>query len=234
MGTTVADVAADCLARLAPLGLREDSSFALRRGGSGEELGVVRVSSSVRVPRVVVVELADPTVGLTSWMLHGFAPSGEPVPHLGMDVVEHPGGCAVFADLLPRVDLAVHLDHAALTYAALEPILADVAADPSLRPESLPPRQVAVLSPWRLSLAGDSEGLARAAHAAAAYVAHWVGLVAAGLPQLDGTDAASLIARDRTHRGAVVDPDLDPVWRMAERLIGAGSVESIRQLLANP
>jgi hypothetical protein len=234
MGTTVADVAASCLEQLSPLALGRDDGWHLRRGGDGERLGEVQLWSGPRVPRVVVVELADAAAGLTSWMLHAFAPSDEPVPHLGMDVVSHRDGCAVFADLLPRVDLAVQLDHAELAYGALTPLLAAAAELHELRPESLPPRQVAVLSPWRLSLAGSADALEQAGELAVAYVGHWAGLAADGVPPVDGVSQDALVRRDRVHRAAVVDPDLDPVWRMAERLIGAASVTTIRELLANP
>ena len=55
-----------------------------------------------------------------------------------------------------------------------------------------------------------------------AYVEHWLGLVAAGLPapvteSLADTDLA---ARDATVRANLFSPAVDPVWAQVSRLLG--------------
>jgi hypothetical protein len=67
------------------------------------------------------------------------------------------------------------------------------------------------------------------------YLEHWLSLVEKGVPTevISGNDPASLVQRDRLHRQALFNPEVDPVWIQVERLIGPEASERLRKILIN-
>jgi hypothetical protein len=189
------------------------------------------------VRRLVHVELA--TVGLDAHMIYAFTASDSPLPHFTLDAVHAGPGFAFHLDLVPRVDLAVNLDYLDAIYEPLTPTFNAAREMEGLSPALLAPRQRAQMSPWMLAHRADEGAFRGVGAPVVVYLEHWSRLLADGLPdsltsRLHGGEREALIERDRRLRATIFDPDVDPLWDMVTRLMGAEVSEAMRAVLRDP
>lgn len=189
------------------------------------------------VRRLVYVELA--TVGLDAHMIYAFTASDSPLPHFTLDAVHAGPGFAFHLDLVPRVDLAANLEVVDAIYEPLTPTFNAAREMEGLSPAQLAPRQRALMSPWMLAHRADEAAFRGLDAPVEVYLEHWSRLLADGLPEalrsrLYGGDAAALGERDRRLRAAIFDPQVDPVWELVTRLVGAEVGEAMRTILRDP
>ncbi|MGY2062830.1 hypothetical protein ACW9HQ_48765, partial [Nocardia gipuzkoensis] len=85
--------------------------------------GRLRVLRGGRIDKVVTVDLVVPPIGLDSHMIFAFLPADSAVPHFTLDSVHASEHFAMHLDLVPRVDLAVHLDYLDAAFLPLTPLL---------------------------------------------------------------------------------------------------------------
>mgnify|MGYP000387933889 CR=1 FL=1 len=189
------------------------------------------------VRRLVYVELA--TVGLDAHMIYAFTASDSPLPHFTLDAVHAGPGFAFHLDLVPRVDLAANPAYVDAIYEPLTPTFTAAREMEGLSPAHLAPRQRALMSPWMLAHRADEPAFRGLDAPVEVYLEHWSRLLADGLSEalcsrLYGGDAAALGERDRRLRAAIFDPEVDPVWDMVTRLVGAEVGEAMRAVLRDP
>jgi len=200
-----------------------------------DPVGVVRLFRGTRVAHVVHIGLTVPAIGLDSHMVFAFGHADDALPHFTLDSVASDTGHAFHLDLVPRVDLATHLDYLDHVYTPLTPWYERGRALPGLSAAAVGPRQRAVMSPWMLVHRADEDAFAAIGPVVDAYLDHWLALVAAPLPDAVSATLADtdLAARDRALRAVLFDPDVDPVWHRVARLIGAKDTDIARNLLTH-
>ncbi len=120
----------------------------LRTVDGGEPAGRVRVFSSERVPRIVYSNLDLAGRGMDTHMFYAFTAAGSAVPHFTLDAVATRGILAFHVDLVPRVDLATHVEYMDAVYLPLDELHREVTANEALTPASVPSRGRALMSPW--------------------------------------------------------------------------------------
>jgi len=182
---------------------------------------------------IVTISLGVPAFGLDSHMIFAFTPPASPVPHFTLDAVQAGPGYSYHLDLVPRVDLAAHLGYADAVYGPLTGLFEEAGARPGLSPARLSPRQRALMSPWMLVHHADATAFAALGPTVRAYRERWLELCARGLPSVVADDVADvdLPGRDRRLRDALFSPDVDPVWALVDRLVGAERSAELRRFL---
>jgi len=233
--TTLDEVVAG--ARLTEVHGDEGPYMTLRSAMGPDPVGEVRIfTGGGAVAKAVYVSLAVPQIGLDSHMTFAFTSADCPVPHFTLDSVQGQGTYAFHLDLIPRVDLASHVEYMDWAYSPLTPKFEEVRAWEGLTATALSPRQIAMMSTWMLVNRATEAAFRLMPGPVGAYRDHWLGLVSAEVPAdvhstIGDTD---LGARDLKHRAALFSPDVDPVWHQVTRLVGADVMERIRaQLLTN-
>ena len=189
------------------------------------------------VRRLVYIELA--TVGLDAHMIYAFTGAESPLPHFTLDAVHAGPGFAFHLDLVPRVDLGANPGYLEAVYEPLTPTFNAAREIEGLSPALLLPRQRALMSPWMLAHRADEAAFRGVEAPVAVYLEHWSRLLADGLPTLltaglFGGEPELLAERDRLLRAAIFDPEVDPVWDMVTRLVGAEVGEAMRTILRDP
>ena len=186
------------------------------------------------VRQLVYIELT--TVGLDAHMLYAFTAVDSALPHFTLDTVHAGAGFSFHLDLVPRVDLAANCEYLDAVYEPLTPTFNAAREMEGLRPAHLAPRQRALMSPWMLAHRADEGAFRGMAAPVAVYLEHWSRLLMDGLPEslTARLFAGELAERERRLRAATFDPEVDPVWEMVTRLVGAEVGESMRKILRDP
>ncbi|WP_067860892.1 hypothetical protein [Nocardia shimofusensis] len=211
------------------LGTTSTEELALTSPMSPEPVGSLRVLRGGPIDKIVSVSLVVPRIGLDSHMIFAFTGSDSPCPHFTLDSVSSPEFHAMHLDLVPRVDLAVHLDYLDEVFVPLTPLLESAWTIDGISPAAIGPRQRALMSPWMLVCRATPEAFKALDDTVDAYLEHWLALVREGVTEVD----ADLVGRDRANRANLFDPRVDPVWEQVTRLIGAEQSERVRgELLA--
>lgn len=215
----------------------------------GAAVGHVRVLHGGPVHKLVKIGLEVEMIGLDSHMVFAFAAPDSAVPHFTLDSVQAPQGppgaradgeaatadlpstYAFHLDLIPRVDLGANLAYLDTVYGPLEKHVAASKDADGLTPAHLSTRQLAIMSPWMLAYRADADAFAGIDTWVNAYLDHWFDLCRDG--GLDALDLASidLAERDRRNRGAIFNPDVDPVWAQVAQLVGDDQAEEARHVL---
>ncbi|WP_216893108.1 hypothetical protein [Nocardia alni] len=188
-----------------------------------EPVGRLRVLRGGPIDKAVTVDLVVPPLGLDSHMVFAFTRSDSAVPHFTLDSV-FGGYFAMHLDLIPRVDLAVHLDYLDAVFGPLTGLLAEAWAMDGLSPAAIGPRQRALMSPWMLVCRATETAFRALDDTVDGYLRHWLGLVDKGVPDVE----ADLASRDAAQRANLFSPEVDPVWAQVDRLIGAEQTERVR------
>jgi hypothetical protein len=186
------------------------------------------------VRRVVYIELV--TVGLDAHMIYAFTGAESPLPHFTLDAVHAGPGFAFHLDLVPRVDLAANRAYLDAIYEPLTQTFNAAREIEGLSAAHLAPRQRALMSPWMLAHRADEAAFRGVEAPVAVYLEHWSRLLADGLPEslTSRLHVVDLAERDRLLRAAIFDPEVDPVWDMVTRLVGAEVGEAMRTILRDP
>ena len=214
------------------LDLGEESGADLTSAIDGSPVGSHRVLAGGGVS-LVYVGMTVEAFGLDSHMIFAFAPPQSAVPHFTLDAVLAGPHYAFHLDLVPRVDPGAHLAYLEHCFVPLTAAHDAAARIEGLSPAHLSPLQWQLMSAWMLAHRADEAAFAAIGPTVAAYRDHWLSLVRDGVPAglLDGAGGAQLAERDRRHRAAVFNADVDPVWANVDRLLGAEVSASIRDSL---
>ncbi|MET7770066.1 hypothetical protein [Nocardia sp. NPDC005366] len=196
---------------------------------SPDPVGRLRVLRGGPIDKIVAVSLVVPQIGLDSHMIFAFTISDSAIPHFTVDAVASADFHALHLDLVPRADLAVHLDYLDEVFTPLTPLLETAWSIDGISPAAIGPRQRAMMSPWMLVCRAAPEAFSALGDTVDRYLEHWLTLVDKGIGAVD----ADLPGRDRASRANLFDPRVDPVWEQVTRLIGAEQSELVRgELLA--
>lgn len=192
--------------------------------------GEARIYAGEGLFKIVTCSIAAPAIGLDSHMLFAFTPSDTAIPHFTVDSVQSGDHMAFHLDLIPRLDLAIHLAYMDWAFAGVNEAFSAASAIEGLSPAHISPRQRAVMSPWMVVNRATGEAFAAVEPLVHTYLDHWLGLVASGAPEavVAGATPPTLAARDKANRAIIFDPDVDKVWNQIRGLIGSDSVEAIR------
>ncbi|WP_420638458.1 hypothetical protein [Candidatus Poriferisocius sp.] len=201
----------------------------------GSPVGTHRVLSRSKVATLVYVGMTVEAFGLDSHMCFAFAPPTSAVPHFTVDSVLAGPHYAFHLDMIPRVDAGANLAYIDHCYGPLTETHAATQEIPGLTPAHLSPRQWQLMSAWMLAHRADEDAFAAVFPAVAAYRDHWLGLVDHGVPDevTGGATPDRLDERDARNRGAIFNPDVDPVWARVDQLIGPDASADIRHSLLN-
>ncbi|WP_067568516.1 hypothetical protein [Nocardia acidivorans] len=196
---------------------------------SPDPVGRLRVLRGGPIDKAVTVDLVVPPIGLDSHMIFAFTPGDSAVPHFTLDSVYGGDYYAMHLDLIPRVDLAVHLEYLDSAYLPLTTLL-DAAWDiDGVTPAAIGPRQRALMSPWMVVCRATEPAFEALGASVDAYLQHWLTLVDKGVPAVE----ADLPGRDLANRANLFSPQVDPVWAQVTRLLGAEQSERVRKELAS-
>ena len=196
-------------------------------------VGQVRVYRGGPLFQVVTSDIVVPPIQLDSHMMFAFTPSDSAVPHFTLDSVRAGDHHAFHLDLIPRLDLGAHLAYMDACFTPLTQTFERGQAMPGLSPAQLSPRQYAIMSPWMLAKRATAEAFAAIDELVDAYLEHWLGLVAEGVPAaaLEGADAAALIERDRRNKAIIFNREVDKVWDQITPLVGEDAAQRQIDLL---
>ncbi|MGX1810545.1 hypothetical protein ACWIGI_32920 [Nocardia sp. NPDC055321] len=206
------------------LHLETTEDIPLTSAMSPDPVGRLRVLRGGPIDKAVTVDLVVPPLGLDSHMVFAFTGSDSAVPHFTLDSVFAGEYYAMHLDLIPRADLAVHLDYLDAAFLPLTPLLEQAWQLTGVSPAAIGPRQRAMMSPWMLVCRATSEAFGELTETVDAYLAHWLTLLDKGVPAVQ----ADLPGRDRANRANLFSPAVDPVWAQVTRLLGAEQCERVR------
>lgn len=209
------------------LGLTVAEDLALTSAMAPEPVGRLRVLRGGPIDKAVTVDLVVPPIGLDSHMIFAFTRGDSALPHFTLDSVYGGEYYAMHLDLIPRTDLAVHLEYLDAVYLPLTPLLESAWQIDGVTPAAIGPRQRALMSPWMVVCRATESAFEELGGTVDAYLRHWLTLVDKGVPAVD-TD---LPARDRANRANLFSPQVDPVWAQVTRLLGAEQSERVRREL---
>lgn len=196
-------------------------------------IGQVRLYRGGPLFQLVSSDIVVPPIQLDSHMMFAFTPSDSAVPHFTLDSVRAGDHHAFHLDLIPRLDLGAHLAYMDACFTPLTPTFERGQAMPGLTPAQLSPRQYAIMSPWMLAKRATAEAFAAIDELVDAYLKHWLGLVADGVPAaaLEGVGAAALIERDRRNKAIIFNREVDKVWDQITPLVGEDAAQRQIDLL---
>jgi len=223
--TELSDHTLETLSGALELTVTED--VALTSAMSPDPVGRLRVLRGGPIDKVVTVDLVVPPIGLDSHMIFAFTGSDSAVPHFTLDSVYGGEYHAMHLDLIPRVDLAVHLEYLDEVFLPLTPLLDAAWQLDGLSAAAIGPRQRAMMSPWMLVCRATEGGFRALGDTVDGYLRHWITLVDKGVPAVGG----DLAGRDRANRANLFSPQVDPVWHQVTRLLGAEQSERVRREL---
>lgn len=209
------------------LGLSITEDVALTSAMSPDPVGRLRVLRGGPIDKAVTVDLVVPPIGLDSHMIFAFTGKESAVPHFTLDSVYGGEYYAMHLDLIPRADLAVHLEYLDAAFLPLTPLLEAAWLTDGVSPAAVGPRQRAMMSPWMVVCRATETAFGALGGTVDAYLRHWLALVDKGVPAVH-TD---LPARDAANRANLFSPQVDPVWTQVTRLLGAEQAERVRREL---
>ncbi|GAB4586548.1 hypothetical protein [Nocardia sp. IFM 10818] len=206
------------------LGLGTAEDIALTSAMAPDPVGRLRVLRGGPIDKAVIVDLVVPPIGLDSHMVFAFTGSDSAVPHFTLDAVHAGEYHAMHLDLIPRVDLAVHLEYLDAAFLPLTPLLEEAWRIDGVSPAAIGPRQRAMMSPWMVVCRATEPAFRALDGIVDGYLDQWLTLVDKGVPAV----AADTAARDRANRANLFSPEVDPVWARVTRLLGAEQAERVR------
>ncbi|MGN2637815.1 hypothetical protein ACTD5D_16790 [Nocardia takedensis] len=211
------------------LGLAVTTDLDLTSPMSPTPVGRLRVLHGGPIDKAVVVSLVVPKIGLDSHMVFAFTPADSPIPHFTLDSVASAEYYAMHLDLIPRADLAVHLDYLDDAFAPLTDLFEGAWTLDGLSAAAIGPRQRAMMSPWMVVCRATPDAFRALDDTVDGYLRHWLTLVDKGIDAIEG----ELSVRDAAARANLFDPRVDPVWERVRQLIGDEQCERVRgELLA--
>ncbi|KAA8889430.1 hypothetical protein F3087_10925 [Nocardia colli] len=191
---------------------------------SPEPVGRLRVLRGDPIDKLVTVDLVVPVIGLDSHMIFAFTAADSAVPHFTLDSVRSAEYHAMHLDLIPRADLAVHLDYLDAAFLPLTPLLEAAWQLDGVSAAAVGPRQRAMMSPWMVVCRATEPAFRALGATVDDYLQHWLTLVDKGVPAVD----SDVAARDRANRANLFSPAVDPVWAQVARLLGDEQAERVR------
>jgi hypothetical protein len=203
----------------------------LAMAGTGATRGQVRCYSALGIDKVVYLTLEDDGQ-LESAMLIAFSAANSAVPHLLLDASPVGRDYAVFVDLVPRVDVAVHPDYVNAVYGPLWSVFDGLKRHPQLRPSDVPHSLAPYVSPCMAGFRATHAIMPQLFELVGPYVAHWAALQqgATALPaQLRAT--SGLKERDERHRASLFSKEVDPIWDVFNTVVGGENCRRVLELL---
>jgi hypothetical protein len=209
--------------------------------GGGMDVGSMRLFAGGPVHKLVTIGLTVPPIGLDSHMIFAFTAPESLVPHFTLDSVQSPAGPpgpdtpvtqAFHLDLIPRLDLAANLAYTDRAYVPLSDTWDRGRHIDGLTEAHLTRRQWSLMSPWMLANRADEAAFVAIGEVVDGYLDHWFDLCERGV-EVPGVVGGDVAARDRAHRTALFDPDVDPVWGRVAQLVGDDMSERLRTTLAD-
>jgi hypothetical protein len=198
----------------------------------GRRVGELRVyRGRGRVQKIVTSHFTLDTPTLESHSVTVFTAPESPVPHFVLDSVRFGPKVSFHVDLLPKRDLGVSLSYLDRCFAPLTDIRSEIDQDTRFVAGTAPLRQRALLSPWMALYTLDPDLLGTAMGFIERYFRHWSSLLRSDAPELGS--APDVAARDRQHRKLVFSREVDPVWGMLDRALGADMVDLLLSVLAD-
>lgn len=209
------------------LGLSLTEDVSLTSAMSPDPVGRLRVLRGGPIDKAVTVDLVVPPIGLDSHMIFAFTGKDSAVPHFTLDSVYGGEYYAMHLDLIPRADLAVHLEYLDAAFLPLTPLLEAAWLTDGVSAAAVGLRQRAMMSPWMVVCRATETAFGALGGTVDAYLRHWLTLVDKGVPAVH-TD---LPARDAANRANLFSPQVDPVWTQVTRLLGTEQAERVRREL---
>lgn len=196
-------------------------------------VGALRIFTSAQVNKMVYISMTVDAFGLDSHMIFAFTPPESAVPHFTLDSVMNGLNFAFHADLVPRVDLGIHLDYINTVFRPLDATFEAASQIKGLTPAHLTRTQYVSMSPWTLVYRANADAFAAIQAPVKRYLEHWCGLVERGLPAdiSNQFSPEQLAERDRQNRALIFNPEIDRVWAHVERLLGAEMGARMREIL---
>jgi hypothetical protein len=200
--------------------------------GRGATRGALRCYSAPGLDKVAWLTLEDGEQ-VDAAMLFVFADPESALPHLCIDVSSVGRDFAVFADLIPRVDLAVNAAYARVVYGPLHDVVQGLAKHPQLKHSPVPQTLLPFVSPWMVGFRLSPQLMPQLFELLASYVSHWLELYSGELPQVD-LSPQSLRARDVIVRKSRFAREADPVWDELAHVAGEVPLNRVLEVLRNP
>ncbi len=197
--------------------------------GRGGTRGHVRCYTARGIDKIVFLTLEDDEQ-VDAAMLLAFGAKGSALPHLMLDAARVGRDYAVFVDLVPRVDLALHPHYVQRIYAPFNEVLGSLRKRPRLKPSPVPATLLPFVSPWMAGFRCRDDTLAQLSELIAPFVTTWLGLYGAALPAVR-LSPTELSERDALHRAALFSSAADPVWDVLGTLMGAVNAGRVISLL---
>ncbi len=192
-------------------------------------VGSVRVFEGGGIDKLVTCSIVVPAIGLDSHMLFAFTPANSLVPHFTLDSVKAGEHYAFHLDMIPRADLGQHIEYMNQVYQPLTEKFDAAEAMEGITKAHISPRQRAIMSPWMLVHRATEAAFTQLFDHAGAYLDYWFDLLSQPLEL--GISAEQIATRDKANRAAIFSPDIDPVWKQIDGLIGQTDAEALRRLL---
>lgn len=196
-------------------------------------IGDLRIYTGGPLYQLVTVRIVVPAMQLDSHMLFAFTPGSSAIPHFTVDSVAAGGHFAFHLDLIPRRDLGASLAYMDQVFGPIDETCEMAKGIEGLSAAHLSRRQLAIMSPWMLAYRASEDAFAQITDPVNGYLDQWFSLLDQGLDAaaLDGTDGASLAARDGQNKAIIFDPDVDPVWNQIGPLVGEETGIRMRDIL---
>jgi len=201
----------------------------LSMNGQGGTRGHVHCYSAEGLDKLVYLTLEDGDQ-LDAAMLMGFGHPDTALPHLVLDVAQVGRDYAVFVDLVPRVDLPVHVPYILAIYSPLTEVLEGLRKHPKLKASAVPSTLMPFVSPWMAGFRCSEATLPQLFELVAPFVSTWLELRDTELPPVR-TTPAELSGRDLLHRAGLFSSSADPVWDVLGTVVGPVSAGRVLSLL---
>jgi hypothetical protein len=201
----------------------------LMMAGRGATRGTLRCFTAPGLDKLVLLTLEDGEQ-LDASMLMAFGAADSALPHLVIDAARVGRDYAVFVDLLPRLDLAVHHAYTRAVYGPLHDVMDGLAKHPQLRRSPVPHTLRPFVSPWFSGFRLGARMMPQLFELIAPYVSHWLALHGGGLPAVDER-GAELRMHDLSHRAGLFSREADPMWEVLGQLLGEPAAGKVLDLL---
>ncbi len=197
--------------------------------GQGGSRGHVRCYTARGIDKIVYLTLED-SDQLDAAMLMVFGAQGSALPHLVLDAAHVGRDYAVFVDLIPRVDLAVHPAYVQHIYGPFTDVLEGLRRHPKLRTSPVPATLLPFVSPWMAGFRCHEQVLPQLFELVAPFVSTWLALHGGEVPAVR-PNSSELSERDVLHRAALFSSAADPVWDVLGTVVGHVSASRVMGLL---
>lgn len=200
---------------------------------SDKSVGSARILKGSGSEKLVYIGLKVEAFQLDSHMVFSFADEYSSLPHFTLDAVHVQDHYAFHLDLIPRMELATHLDYMNAVYDPLTSIFKETTQYEGLEKAHLTPVQISMMSPWMLAYRCHENLLEKVQVSADYYLSHWKHLRREGvkISAQNQLGPNQLAAHDKIHRSALFSRKVDPVWDRIDGILGHEQSEQLRCLL---